>query len=404
MVAAFLAATAWQAQADDGATVRRSVVEGGEAKLYAGSQFRELVGEVYASGEDLAARRRRLQPVLDFCEPMLLPQGSTVRVAVANDAQLAEFKASRDPSMRVEPVDTACVDAIATSAFLDVDEGKLDQAERRFKQAIQLGPYRAGPHAELGFIANARGARQQALAEYRQALALTDRYPEAEAAGRPVVLRGLGWTLVELGQYDEARAHYVEALALEQDPKNRERTQAEIDFIDEAKRKKLPPPNTGNLDTRLAQPTEREKVVAYSAALEANPLDGDADAKRSWLIQWITDAPDLEVVVCNVMGLDMAAAAAGDDKAKLRRATESVLLTQYMFGSASYQIQHPGPKPDSLEVQSAGVRSALRAYKALLAGNPAVARADLDALAKAEANGTLDTALAPAFESECRGK
>jgi hypothetical protein len=151
-------------------------------------------------------------------------------------------------------------------------------------------------------------------------------------------------------------------------------------------------------NTKLPEPTDREKVVLYTRSLERAPLDPDADAKRAWLVSWLEGTHALTITVCDVMDTLSA-----QEKDKLKQAVEDLVFAQYLAGSASYLIEHPGADPAGDDTQIAGVRSALVAYRAVRqATEDGTSIPKLDRLADKESESALAAVLAPRIQAECR--
>lgn len=106
--------------------------------------------------------------------------------------------------------------------------------------------------------------------------------------------------------------------------------------------------------------SDASRALRYTRVLEARPFDPAALPMRSWLAQWITESPDVMVVVCDVLG-----PVPGED---LPMGPE--LLLQYMAGNAAFQLQNPGSRTDPLKPPLAGIASMLLAYQAALQANP----------------------------------
>ena len=112
-----------------------------------------------------------------------------------------------------------------------------------------------------------------------------------------------------------------------------------------------------------AEPTRESyasRALRYTQVLEERPFDPAAVPMRSWLAQWITESPDVMVVVCDILG-----PVRGED---LPMGPE--LLLQYMAGNAAFQLQNPGSRADPLQPPLAGIASMLLAYRAMVETNP----------------------------------
>ena len=124
---------------------------------------------------------------------------------------------------------------------------------------------------------------------------------------------------------------------------------------------------------------DRAQVLAWTRELEAAPLAGDAAAKRTWLMQWVKDVRGLKVHVCDVFGV------LGTENKRV----SSLMLKQYIFGSASYLIEHPTMDGHQMAVQLAGVDSAMNAYAVLRKQDPLQRVGQFDQLLDLRAKGEL---------------
>ena len=123
----------------------------------------------------------------------------------------------------------------------------------------------------LGVVYQMRREYERALAPYRDALARSERVhgPEHPDVAYPLV--GLGGVLVELGEYDEARALLERALAI--------RTRKDVDPVD-----------LGELRFALARavaPVDRDRALVLATEARSDYSDsGDADTVQTintWL-------------------------------------------------------------------------------------------------------------------------
>jgi hypothetical protein len=119
---------------------------------------------------------------------------------------------------------------------------------------------------------------------------------------------------------------------------------------------------------------ERQRFLALTHKLEETPLDKNLYADKKWAIQWIEDIPDINVNVCpTLLGEEMIAS---------RYKYAPNLLYQAVFGNVAFLIEHPDKKDDAVAQYTAGVESALKAYKGILKADPVVSRALEDLLQK----------------------
>jgi hypothetical protein len=133
------------------------------------------------------------------------------------------------------------------------------------------------------------------------------------------------------------------------------------------------------------------KFVRLVRQFEADPLGFDGRTDGAWLLQWVTESPDVSVTMCDPMGLLEAP----------ESDAQGALVMLELFGNAAWQIEHAGAPVDELARQLGGARSALRGYAAIRQADPDVHIAAIDALAAQEAAGTLEAHLAPLVQEKC---
>jgi tetratricopeptide (TPR) repeat protein len=151
-----------------------------------------------------------------------------VHVSVDNDDEASAFLAERGLQAKdVVLVDVACPAAYKLVAFHAFELKAPDRALVFLDKAIAIAPYFAEAYSERGFVLNQVHRAQEGADSYRKALAILELHPDT--ADKPVALRGLGYSLVELGDLAGARKAYEQSLEL--DPGN-STALSEIDYID----------------------------------------------------------------------------------------------------------------------------------------------------------------------------
>jgi hypothetical protein len=130
-----------------------------------------------------------------------------------------------------------------------------------------------------------------------------------------------------------------------------------------------------------AMPPGGRETLAVIRELQADPLrnDDDAKAKSTVVMRWLTESPDITVVLCGE-SLPLRQPAGPHDGA---------LFIHLMFAQAAYQIEHPGVAPKDEAVLTAGLVGAMRVYRLLLAAHPEQRNPVWDELEAAERKGAL---------------
>lgn len=209
-------------------TIVRTAIPAIEAERQAmGSQFRDTLGLAQA---DVEAQRleqaiARLAPVTEYCDRLLASGRALVSAATASEYQ--SYMASRQDSEPVDWVDMACPQSYNILGYIAVEARNFEKALAYLDKAVGLAPLWADPLGERGFVLNQLHRNSEALADYRLALQLIDRY-QSNAGMKAIALRGLGYTLVELGDLQAAEQAYQDSLVVE--PGN-PLAQRELQFI-----------------------------------------------------------------------------------------------------------------------------------------------------------------------------
>ena len=227
----------------------------GQGGAPAGNAQQELAAiEAYVAAGMAHVRTRRCDlAITQGFDPALAAfernrPGPGVRVVASRSAGspaqalLALFEASQqNPQGSTVLTDATWPDTMYMKAFCLVDLGRVDEAEVWLRRALELIPNDVVYSCELGHIQQQRRNWDASLAIYQGAL---DNVTALEASLPPDAtffglsisdwtrrsLRGIGYTLIEMGRYDEAIQIYHRVLAI--DP-NDERAQQELQYINQ---------------------------------------------------------------------------------------------------------------------------------------------------------------------------
>lgn len=168
-----------------------------------------------AMRRDYSGARKRLAPVIAYCDQLATPTRDVV--SVANAAEYEAFVAAATSGKPVEWIDSACPSAYKMAAFVDIETRDHERALAMLDKTSAIAPYWAEPHAERGYLLNQLGRVSEGLASYQRAWELVERY-ESNDYAKALVLRGLGYTYVELHDLDRAEDLYRRSLQI--DPEN----------------------------------------------------------------------------------------------------------------------------------------------------------------------------------------
>ena len=121
-----------------------------------------------------------------------------------------------------------CPQAFQLVGYIFAGAGETADALAWIDRAISIAPYMAEPHCEKGYVLNQLQEFDEALKEYEVAVQLSSDFPYSRHA-KPMALRGMGFSLIELGRLDDAESAFRESLILE--PGN-ELAESELLYID----------------------------------------------------------------------------------------------------------------------------------------------------------------------------
>lgn len=139
---------------------------------------------------------------------------AAIYVSVANAEELALFRQLVPEERAVIWLDWSFREALHAKAFLAVGERDFDQAMEFLDVEATFAPFAASAHCERGYILNHLKRPGDGLEAYKTALDLSLRFASS-SPDTPVALRGIGFSLVELGDLDGAEEAYRQALQLQ---------------------------------------------------------------------------------------------------------------------------------------------------------------------------------------------
>lgn len=127
-------------------------------------------------------------------------------------------------------------------------------------------------------------------------------------------------------------------------------------------------------------PEERKRFLDLTRKLEQSPLDKTLYPDKKWALKWIDDIPDINVTICpDILGREFLVSG---------YKYEADVQAQVVFGNVAFLIEHPDKANDHLAQYTAGIESALKAYKSILRADPVVSAA-LEKLIQTQTQGKL---------------
>lgn len=162
---------------------------------------------------DIATARPLLDKATAYCDAQRQQPGRRA-LSFSSRRQYEQYMEGPGKGQPTEWLDVACSSAYQQTGYMLAGAKRMQQALRYLDIATDVGPYDPTAWVERGFVLNALKRSDEGLASYRMALDLAQRYAES-AFIRPMALRGVGYTLVELGDLAGAREAYQQSLQLE---------------------------------------------------------------------------------------------------------------------------------------------------------------------------------------------
>lgn len=183
-----------------------------------GAQYRKNHSEAIAAMNlgDSSKAEKELRKIINWCESES-ESGTAKAVAVSTAEESKLYLATAEGGLPIVWVDMVCPASYKMLAFLFVNSRATDSALRYLDLAATIAPYWAEPYAERGYIMNQLGRFAEARIEYQKALDLATLHPSSSYV-IPMALRGIGFSLIELGDLDAAKAAFERSLTIE--PKN----------------------------------------------------------------------------------------------------------------------------------------------------------------------------------------
>lgn len=126
---------------------------------------------------------------------------------------------------------------------------------------------------------------------------------------------------------------------------------------------------------------ERQRFLALTHKLEQAPLDRSLNPDKKWALEWIEDIPDINVNICPLV--------LGDHFLSSHYLYAPQIAAQVVMGNVAFLIEHPDKKNDQVAQYTAGVESALKAYKGVLRADPMHVSPALEELLEKQTQGKL---------------
>ena len=145
--------------------------------------------------------------------PMIEKEGG-IPVSVANQEQFNAVRDASDTPDRLVALDWCYRELLHWKAFIKAGQEDYPAALRVLDDEVRSAPTAAAPYVERGYILNRMGRSAEAKRSYEHALEIAEKYAPS-SPDVPVALRGLGYSLIELGDLDAAEIAFNKSLMVE---------------------------------------------------------------------------------------------------------------------------------------------------------------------------------------------
>lgn len=187
-------------------------------------------GYAHLSAGNTKKAERELERAIAMCDKAQAEATQTIYSARSpTESLLYLIKAAANDEDAVVN-NTDCSDSLYLMGYVNIDFGRLTEAETYLQRAHTMAPSNAMYLSELGHVYQLRRDWNVALELFVQAEeAATGFSPEATKTKELLrAKRGIGYTLIELGELDKAEEKFNECLAID---KNDAGTIRELKYI-----------------------------------------------------------------------------------------------------------------------------------------------------------------------------
>jgi len=143
---------------------------------------------------------------------------------------LADAAKANRPALAI---DAGWCRAQYVTGYALIDLQRLPEAQTAFERLVRFAPQNARYLNELGYIFMKQKKWRESLETYRRAEAAADLSPDRVTEERCLALKGVGYNLIELGDFNAAEAAYRKCLNIDPDDEDSPR---ELEYIQEQRK------------------------------------------------------------------------------------------------------------------------------------------------------------------------
>ncbi len=171
-----------------------------------------------------------LNKAINICTERFLNQEKRVYAVRGMTEALYYMLMASSQNKDAIAIDNTCSDALYLKGYAHLELGQIKQAESLVERAIAMAPVNAVYLSEMGHIQQMKQDWKAALNYFELAEKYANSYsPEASKISEVLrAKRGVGYTLIELGDWDKAEAKFNECLVMDSNDQSALR---EIEYI-----------------------------------------------------------------------------------------------------------------------------------------------------------------------------
>jgi len=174
-------------------------------------------GNLLRAGKVQDAVEKYIDPIITHYENEYKDVDKDIFCARSKEEMMTYLMAAAAKKTRSAVVLTSTwADALFYKAYIFVEFKKFDEAKTILEKAVKLSPYNSSYLSELGHIYQIQKNWKKSFLIFKDAIKYAEEFtPEpVKEAELTRAMRGVGYSLIELGSLDEAEKIYVECLKI----------------------------------------------------------------------------------------------------------------------------------------------------------------------------------------------
>ncbi|MDB5678899.1 tetratricopeptide repeat protein [Sphingomonas bacterium] len=174
-----------------------------------------------------------MRPVLADFEKKYAGEKRQIYCAVTPEQSSAYLAGAAKAKLEAVAIDAGWCRAQYVTGYALIDLERLPEALTTFQRLVAYAPQNSRYLNELGYILMKQKKWKESLDAYRRSEASADLTPDRVKEERCLALKGIGYDLVELGDYNAAEAAYRKCLNINPEDTDSPR---ELEYIQEQRK------------------------------------------------------------------------------------------------------------------------------------------------------------------------